>query len=423
VRKKMNITILNGSPKQGALDAYLDKLIRALEKGGHTVAHLVLREMKLHPCTGCFNCWVKTPGHCIHTDDSDILDQAIIRSDFLLWASPLQMGFPSAIFKTAMDKHIPLLHPYLEISNHEMHHVRRYEHYPRLGMLVEPEADTDEDDMHILTNIFARAALNFKSRLEFFTAIDLPVEQLVNLIAEAQHTTPLFTDAPAPAEYTRIAPPRHLTIFNGSPRGNASNSMFLMNEFIKGFDAEYDLHHLYQRHALQEQVQAFGEAECVWLALPLYTDGMPGIVTQFIEALAPLKGRPNNPAMGFLVQSAFNQGAHSRYIERYCQKLAARLGSPYLGTIVKCGSGALHVLPTSTLFKRLQSLGNDLSQQGYLNPRTVHKIASPERYTFDPNSLIQNAMYITISRSMFDQQLKKNGAYAKRFDQPFLTEN
>lgn len=419
----MNITILNGSPQQNALDLYLNKLIALLEQNGQRATHVVLREMKLYPCTGCFNCWVKTPGHCIHGDDSDVLDQAIIRSDFLLWASPLQMGFPSAIFKTAMDKHIPLLHPYLEISNHEMHHVRRYEHYPRLGMLVEPEADTDEDDLHILTNIFARAALNFKSRLEFFHTSDLPAEQLVNLIADAQNTTPLFTSPPAPAEYTRIDPPQHLTVFNGSPRGKASNSILLMNEFIKGFGAEYDLHHLYRRHALPEQVQAFAEAECVWLAFPLYTDGMPGIVTQFIEALAPLKGRPNNPAMGFLVQSAFNQGLHARYIERYLQKLTARLGSPYLGTIVKCGSGSLHVLPTHTLFKRLQSLGNDLSQRGYLNPRTVHRIASPERYTFDPNTLIQNAIYISVSRLMFDKQLRKNGVYARRFDQPFIVEN
>ena len=44
------------------------------------------------------------------------------------------------------------------------------------------------------------------------------------------------------------------------------------------------------------QVQAFADAECVWLGFPLYTDGMPGIVKTFIEALEPLKGREDNPS-------------------------------------------------------------------------------------------------------------------------------
>ena len=419
----MKITILNGSSIPGAMDAYFSKLIPLLEKKGHSVDHLFLREMNLHPCTGCFNCWVKTPGHCIHADDSDLLDKTIIQSDFLLWASPLVLGFPSAILKTAMDKHIPLIHPYLEISGREMHHVRRYEHYPRLGMLIEKEAETDESDLQILKNIFARAALNFKSRLEFFETIEGSVEETVNLIAHPQSTAHLFTSAPLPTDFTQIDPPQHLTVFNGSPRGTASNTMLLMNEFLKGYAADYELHHLYQVNALKEQVQAFADAQCVWLAFPLYTDGMPGIVKQFIEALAPFKDRPNNPAMGFLIQSAFNQGLHSRYIERYVQKLAARFGSPYLGSIVKCGSGSLQVLPTRGLFKRLQYLGNELSSRGCLEQHTLRRIASPERYSLDPNFLIENAMYIHVSRLLFDRKLKKNGVYAKRFDQPFLQES
>ena len=49
--------------------------------------------------------------------------------------------------------------------------------------------------------------------------------------------------------------------------------------------------------------------------------------------------REGNPPVGFVVQSGFPEGLHSRYVERYLEKLAARLGSPYLGTIVAKASG------------------------------------------------------------------------------------
>lgn len=143
----MHITILNGSPTHGQLDSALQVLTAHLEKRGHNVNELVLREMHIAPCCGCFGCWVKTPGRCVLKDDTDTLDRTIINSDFVLWASPLSMGFPSALFKTALDKHLPLIHPYMEIDRGEIHHLNRYPRYPRIGMLLEREASTDEKDL------------------------------------------------------------------------------------------------------------------------------------------------------------------------------------------------------------------------------------------------------------------------------------
>jgi len=95
------------------------------------------------------------------------------------------------------------------------------------------------------------------------------------------------------------------------------------------------MHHLIRVKSTDEFVQAFAEAECAWLGFPLYTDAMPGIVKHFIDALEPLAGRKNNPPLGFLVQSGFPEGLHSRYVERYLEKLAARLGSPTWGRLSK----------------------------------------------------------------------------------------
>jgi len=426
VSKTMKISILNGAPEQGNLDTYLDKLTNELKKSGHDVTTLVVREMKLHPCTGCFKCWVQTPGHCILKDDSDQLDRTIINSDFVLWASPLVMGFPSAIFKIAMDKHLPLIHPYMEMVQGEIHHIARYPHYPRIGMLLEKEPDSDEEDLRIVSDIFARTALNFKSQLEFAECISIPVEDLASMINEEQAGTSLLQPTPAPSAFDSIQPPASLTIFNGSPRGaNGSNTLLMLEELRKGFGKPTQVYHLQRLKDTEAQVRAFAEAECVWLGFPLYTDGMPGIVKHFIEALQPLVARGKNPPIGFLVQSGFIESVHSRYVEGYLEKLAERLGSPYLGTIVKGGAEGLHVMPPQAnrkLFARLQALGAGLAQEGHLDEKILRQIASPEHIPAALVPLVSLGLRFSAAGFYFNSMMKKNGVFERRFEQPFLEE-
>ena len=102
----MKITILNGNPdsQNAAFDDYVASLMTSLTQEKHEVNVLTLREMDLKFCTGCFGCWVKTPGQCVVQDASHQIGRAIINSDFLLWAAPLRMGFPSALLKMSLDR-------------------------------------------------------------------------------------------------------------------------------------------------------------------------------------------------------------------------------------------------------------------------------------------------------------------------------
>ncbi len=419
----MKINILNGNLESATFDPYLNQLKVKLEAKGHSVTQLDLRDLSLRYCIGCWGCWVKTPGQCISQDASIEIDKAVIHSDFTLWAAPLKMGFPSALLKMALDKHLPLIHPYMEVAHNEAHHQKRYKRYPRVGMLVEKETDTDEADLHILTNIFARTALNFKSRLEFLETTQLPVEEVAGKILEGKKRPHLFEQAAGPTRGVGITPPQRMTVFNGSPRGRRGNTPILLGEFMQGFGREYEMYHLVRVKEVREQVHAFAEAECVWFGFPLYTDAMPGIVKHFIEALEPLRGRENNPPIGFLVQSGFPEALHSRYVERYLEKLAARLGSPYLGTIVKGNGEAVRVMPpeaTHGLFEKVHSLGGDFAKTGQLNPETLRMIARPERFPTILGPLFQVFLHTSIGHSYFDNMLKQNGAYAQRFARPFM---
>ena len=62
----MKITILNGNPNADNVifDDYLKALSDLLESSDHTALIITLREIDLRYCTGCFDCFVKTPGEC-----------------------------------------------------------------------------------------------------------------------------------------------------------------------------------------------------------------------------------------------------------------------------------------------------------------------------------------------------------------------
>jgi multimeric flavodoxin WrbA len=421
----MKITFLNGNPQPSPFDAYLAQLSAALVAEGHAVTRLDLRDLPLRYCIGCFGCWVKTPGECVSRDASLELDRAVIQSDFTLWAAPLKMGFPTALLKMAWDKHLPLIHPYMVVDHGEAHHLRRYARYPRIGLLLEKEATTDERDLQVVTEICTRTALNLKTRLEFSLTTGTPVADLAwRICARTVRSLPV----PGPLSATESAtvpPPARLMLFNGSPRGRRGNTPILLSEFARGFGGETEMHHLIQVKQTERFVQAFAEAECAWLGFPLYTDAMPGVVKHFIEALEPLVGRANNPPLGFLVQSGFPEGLHSRYVERYLEKLAARLGSPYLGTIVRGNGEGVRLMPpevTRSLFEGLQALGGGLARDGRLNPQVLAQIAAPERYPAYLGPFFQVFLRLPVAHSYFDGMLKKNGAYQQRFARPFFGE-
>ena len=418
----MKITILNGNPFPTAFDTTLGQIQNLLEGQGHVVTRLDLRELNLRYCVGCFGCWVKTPGQCVARDASLEMDRAVIQSDFTLWAAPLIMGFPSALLKMAMDKHIPLIHPYMVVDQMEAHHAKRYDRYPRLGLLVEKEVSTDARDLQIVSEMYCRTALNLKTRLEFcLTSATPPAELAQRIAVKPAQALPL----PQPLGATQgvsVPPPTRLTIFNGSPRGRRGNTPMLLGEFAKGFGGPSELHHLIQVKQTDSHVRAFAEAECAWLGFPLYTDAMPGSTKHFIEALAPLAGRPNNPPLGFLIQSGFPEGLHLRRVERYLEKLAGRLGSPYLGTIVKGNGEGVRITPgqaNRVLFEDLQALGAGLAREGRLDAQILARVAAPERFPLYLWPVFTVFLRLPFAHAYFDNMLKQNGVYDRRDAQPF----
>ncbi|MBW6465374.1 MAG: NAD(P)H-dependent oxidoreductase [Brevefilum sp.] len=182
----MKIAILNGNPAEenSSFDQYLRNLQGLLTGRGNQCELLNLRELDAGYCTGCWSCWVKTPGRCSFADDSDLVCRAVINSDFVLFASPIRMGFLSAVLKKFMDKLIPLVHPYTTVVQGEAHHRCRYaaKDYPLGGLLLEKTPGTDHEDIEIIQAIQARTMLNLRTRNVFTMLTDHAVEDVVDAI-------------------------------------------------------------------------------------------------------------------------------------------------------------------------------------------------------------------------------------------------
>jgi len=188
-----------------------------------------------------------------------------------------------------------------------------------------------------------------------------------------------------------------LTVFNGSPRGKGSST--------------------------DKFVNLFQEAEYVLLAFPLYTDCMPAIVKAFIESLESLCGRESNPDIGFMVQGGFPEAIHSRYVEKYLEKLASRLGCRYVGTIIKGGCEGIRTRParrTRKLFESFYQLGQIYGETGLFDGELVHTLAQPERLPRLLAMLFKLLVKTRFFTSYWDNMLKENDAYEKRFDKPYI---
>jgi hypothetical protein len=107
----------------------------------------------------------------------------MIHSDLCIWVSPLRMGFVSALTKKAMDRIIPLVHPYIGIFEGEFHHLKRYDHYPKLGLILLGDTQIPTESHEIITGVFKRLGINSKGELAFSIATDGSLKEVEHAIS------------------------------------------------------------------------------------------------------------------------------------------------------------------------------------------------------------------------------------------------
>ena len=156
----MKALVLNGIRKDSQhLDRIGEPIVQELRSLQWEVEGLVLRDIEIAPCMGCFGCWVQTPGVCVIDDNAREVTRKMTQSDLVLYFTPITFGGYSSELKKALDRSISLISPFFTRINGEVHHQKRYAYVPKLlgvGILHQP----DEESERIFKTLISRNAIN-----------------------------------------------------------------------------------------------------------------------------------------------------------------------------------------------------------------------------------------------------------------------
>jgi multimeric flavodoxin WrbA len=126
----MRVLALNSSPRgtgESKTELMLNRLVEGMRDAGAEVEVVNLREKNIKNCIGCYTCWTKTPGQCIHKDDmTKELFPKWLESDLVVYATPLYNYTVNATLKAFMERTIPSLEPFFEIHEGRMFHPLRH---------------------------------------------------------------------------------------------------------------------------------------------------------------------------------------------------------------------------------------------------------------------------------------------------------
>jgi len=153
----MKALIINGgvSLKFKSINSSIERLLNS-----YFVESVFLEEKLIEPCRGCFACWISTPGVCMIKDEEEEIIDKMIKSDLVVFLTPVVFGGYSSLFKKFLDRIIPILLPYFKRVKGEYHHLKRYDKYPKvvvIGVCKEKNNEVEET----FSKLIGRNSLNW----------------------------------------------------------------------------------------------------------------------------------------------------------------------------------------------------------------------------------------------------------------------
>ena len=205
---------------------------------------------------------------------------------------------------------------------------------------------------------------------------------------------------------------------NGSPhgeKGSTAGYIKALETGIRGAGADVENVLLVKVREHAQFAEKAAVVDLLIVAFPLYTDAMPGVTMAFFEALEPYIGRMSKVRIGFIVQSGFPEKNHSKPVEKYLERLVSILGAQYIGTAI-FGSG---MMMNRKRAKLISKLGASLGSTGQFDAALLKRTTPMEHLGLFARGILRLMAHTPLLNFYWDQQLKANGVYEKRFDQPY----
>jgi len=210
-------------------------------------------------------------------------------------------------------------------------------------------------------------------------------------------------------------------ILNGSPKGKVGNTEIFIRKFMEGAGQHYPVGYVAKEPA-EDLAKTLAQADTLLVFMPLYVHAMPGIVMKLFERMAPAKA---GQRIGFVVQAGFMEGAQARFLVRYLNAFAERMGYEHLGIATKGNAAGTFMLPAflnRKLFKRLKALGAHYAHSGLFHQQTVAQLAG--MYEIPPlkAKLYEFFNWTGLSHIIWRKFWRDNGVLEQGFDRPFASQ-
>lgn len=237
-------------------------------------------------CTGCFGCWVKTPGRCVLPDELQDMGPLLATCDQVTVLSKATFGSFSPEVKKMLDRAIPYLHSYFEIREGSMHHRRRHANVIALDVVAYGDATTDE--RRSIERLAAANALNFDATLtgvRFAACPEAALELAGNQSLPGESSpkaraTATEAEAPKPASKAEV-----VTLINGSPKGKRSATAVLLDDLstqLEAGDTSLSIERTSCTGNKQPDSRALLQSDIIVLGFPLYVDTLPAHVLKLL---------------------------------------------------------------------------------------------------------------------------------------------
>ncbi|MDD3815434.1 MAG: NAD(P)H-dependent oxidoreductase [Desulfocapsaceae bacterium] len=177
--------VIFGSPrgKNGFTHLALSTFLDGMRDEGVDAEIIYLHEKNIKSCLGCFSCWTKTPGQCVHQDDmTDILAKGA-DVDLIIFAQPLYVYSVPGIVKNFLDRGLPGLLPFLKPGTYNLtaHPAREGHDFGRRNLIFSVCGFPEKDHFSPLIDMF-----RYKARVK-----DTPiVGELLRPASESLKTLP-----------------------------------------------------------------------------------------------------------------------------------------------------------------------------------------------------------------------------------------
>jgi len=382
------IVILDG-PGNG--DEYLASpfsvLIDLLEHDNAELRCYHLKEIKLAHCTGCFGCWVKTPGICVSADKGREIVQSIIQSDITILFTPVTFGGYSSTLKIIVDRFIPIALPFFGKYFGETHHTPRYSRYPRLlGIGVQRHPVKEEAEL--FKTLVGRNAINFHAPT--FAADVVSSEENKEMLIKQFQSLHSRSDPMPFGDITSFLPKVDMNAFDNKQK-KTRNALLIVgspkikNRSTSGILGEYLLEviksagwktemltlkgSLNREKGQAELCSAVDRSGLIILAFPLYIDALPYLVTKAFEVIAKHKktSQVKKPQCIFtLINNGFPESHQNALALAICRCFADQCSISWAGSLAMGAGEAL-------------GGGQDLAQAKRSGPPVKHVIQALDR--------------------------------------------